>query len=130
MTDVKKMRLEALNEGLTGTVSPVALKTSNAPTDIGSFSIGTQSVCVTLVCFRICAFINICMMLEGESRALTKTMFIKCLNRFLRDWKRKYLGLAIIGAMTANCSGYYTCPNQRQDRLSSMATILTPRLYS
>jgi len=42
-----------------GTVSPVALKTSNAPTDIGSFSIGTQSVCVTLVCFRICAFINI-----------------------------------------------------------------------
>lgn len=96
MTEVKKTRLEALNEGLTGTVSPVALKTFNAPTDIGSFSIGTQSVCVTLVCFRICAFINICTMLEGKGRALTKTMFNKCLKRFLRDWKRKHLGLAII----------------------------------
>ena len=96
MTEVKKTRLEALNEGLTGTVSPVALKTFNAPTDIESFSIGTQSVSVTPVCFRIGAFISICMMLEGKSRALTKTMFNKCLERFLRDWKRKHLGLAII----------------------------------
>lgn len=89
------MRLKASNEALTGTVSPVALKTSNAPTDIGSFSIGTQSVCVTLVCFRTCAFINICMTLEEKGRALILTMTIFMFKEVFARFERKHLGLPI-----------------------------------
>lgn len=43
----------------TCTVSPITLKAFQAATDVKSFSVGTQSLRVTLVGFRIHTFVHI-----------------------------------------------------------------------
>lgn len=48
-------------------VSSITLKTLHAETDIGSFSVIARSVGVTLVCFRIFTFINICKQIKWNS---------------------------------------------------------------